>query len=186
MKGLSARTIPTLLAHTTRAPLRFGIKASIRRGHPLYRRASKSTKKLSVGIIPPFQIYNNLAQLLTDEGKYAEADPLWRRAIEIDEGLFGKDDPDVAIRYNNLAPPLSASRQVCQATAFYREAIEIDEEALGGDHPTVATLSAISRRRFRHRASMARQSRCFGEPWRYRRPALAPTTLTTLTKKNLR
>jgi tetratricopeptide (TPR) repeat protein len=32
-----------------------------------------------------------------------DAEPLHRRAIEIDEKILGKEHPDVATRYNNLA-----------------------------------------------------------------------------------
>ena len=37
------------------------------------------------------------------QGKYDEAQPLYRKAIEIGEKTLGKDHPDVATRYNNLA-----------------------------------------------------------------------------------
>ena len=42
--------------------------------------------------------YNNLADLLQTQGKYDQAEPLYRRAIEIGEKALGKDHPDVAIR----------------------------------------------------------------------------------------
>jgi hypothetical protein len=38
--------------------------------------------------------YNNLAELLQDEGKYAEAEPLYRRAIEIDKTRYTALAPD--------------------------------------------------------------------------------------------
>ena len=46
---------------------------------------------------------NNLAQLLQDTNRLAEAEPLMRRALAIDEKSFGPDHPDVAIGLNNLA-----------------------------------------------------------------------------------
>lgn len=36
-------------------------------------------------------------------GKYKEAEPLCRRALEIREKVLGKDHPDVAKQLNNLA-----------------------------------------------------------------------------------
>jgi hypothetical protein len=36
-------------------------------------------------------------------GKYNQAEPLYRRAIEIDEKVLGKDHPGVATDYNNHA-----------------------------------------------------------------------------------
>ena len=37
---------------------------------------------------------NNLAQLLEAQGKYAEAEPLFRRAVEIFEKSLGADHPN--------------------------------------------------------------------------------------------
>ena len=39
---------------------------------------------------------NNLAQLLQATNRLAEAEPLMRRALAIDEKSFGPDHPDVA------------------------------------------------------------------------------------------
>ena len=46
---------------------------------------------------------NNLAQLLKATNRLAEAEPLMRRALAIDEKSYGPDHPKVAIRLNNLA-----------------------------------------------------------------------------------
>ena len=46
---------------------------------------------------------NNLAQLLQATNRLAEAEPLMRRALAIDEKSFGPDHPNVAIGLNNLA-----------------------------------------------------------------------------------
>ena len=79
---------------------------------------SRSAKRLSARSIPTVATYyNNLAALLQAQGKYAEAEPLFRRAIEIDEKTLGKDHPDVATRYNNLAFLLQDPGQVCRGRA---------------------------------------------------------------------
>ena len=46
---------------------------------------------------------NNLAVLYGKRGKYREAEPLCKRALEIREKVLGKDHPDVAKQLNNLA-----------------------------------------------------------------------------------
>ncbi len=51
---------------------------------------------------------NNLARLLQDQGKLAEAEPLFRRALAIGEEKLGKDHPAVAASLNNLALLLEA------------------------------------------------------------------------------
>jgi tetratricopeptide (TPR) repeat protein len=81
---------------------------------------------------------NNLALTYYSLARYMEAEPLYRRAIEIDEKVLDKDHPDVAIRYNNLAGLLKAQGKYDQAEPLYRRAMEISEKALGKDHPTVA------------------------------------------------
>ena len=39
---------------------------------------------------------NNLAELYYNQGRYAEAEPLYRRALVIDEKSYGPDRPNVA------------------------------------------------------------------------------------------
>ena len=46
---------------------------------------------------------NNLAVLYHAQGKYAEAEPLYRRALGIREKALGPEHPDVATSLNNLA-----------------------------------------------------------------------------------
>ena len=47
--------------------------------------------------------------LLQDTNRLEEAEPLLRRALEIDEAAFGERHPTVAIRLNNLATLLHAT-----------------------------------------------------------------------------
>jgi len=54
---------------------------------------------------------NNLAVLYGKRGKYKDAEPLCKRALEIREKVLGKDHPDVAKQLNNLA--LLCQNQVC-------------------------------------------------------------------------
>ena len=46
---------------------------------------------------------NNLAALYNDQGRYADAEPLFKRALAIQEKVLGPDHPDVAVSLNNLA-----------------------------------------------------------------------------------
>ena len=81
---------------------------------------------------------NNLALTYQSIARYMEAEPLYRRAIEISEKVLGKDHPAVAIRYNNLASLLQDQGKYDQAEPLYRRAIEIGEKVLGKGHPKVA------------------------------------------------
>ena len=46
---------------------------------------------------------HNLAGLYTHQGRYGEAEPLYRRALAIREKALGPDHPDVAQHLNSLA-----------------------------------------------------------------------------------
>src|SRR5262249_8583320 len=78
--------------------------------------------------------YNNLAGLLQDQGKYDQAEPLYRRAIETRERVLGKDHPDVATSYNDLALLLAGQGMYEQAQPLLRRAMEIFQTKLGLDH----------------------------------------------------
>ncbi|MGB8488153.1 MAG: tetratricopeptide repeat protein, partial [Xanthobacteraceae bacterium] len=55
--------------------------------------------------------YNNLAHLLQDQGKYAEAEPHYRRTIEILESSLGPDHPNtlsVKTNYDRLLQRLNS------------------------------------------------------------------------------
>ena len=70
-------------------------------------------------------ILNNLAQLLHATHRLAEAEPLMRRALAIDEASYGAEHPDVAIRLNNLAQLLQATHRLTEAEPLMRRRVEI-------------------------------------------------------------
>ena len=81
---------------------------------------------------------NNLANLFQDMGRYAEAEPLYRRSLKIDEKKLGPDHPDVAASLNNLADLYDDMGQYAKAEPLYRRSLTIRENQLGADHPDVA------------------------------------------------
>ena len=82
---------------------------------------------------------NTLAAVYTDQGRYAEAEPLLTRALVIWEKALGPDHPDVAASLNNLAFVYSHQGRYAEAEPLYARALAIWEKALGADHPDVAT-----------------------------------------------
>ena len=80
---------------------------------------------------------NNLAESYRAQGRYDEAEPLYRRALEIDEKTLRPEHPDLAIQLNNLANLLRDTGRYDEAEPLYRRALEISEKALGSDHPTI-------------------------------------------------
>ena len=81
---------------------------------------------------------NNLAQLLQQTNRLGEAEPLMRRALEIDMAAFGEQHPNVAIRLGNLAALLRDTNRIEEAEPLMWRVLEIDEAAFGEQHPNVA------------------------------------------------
>ena len=69
-----------------------------------FRRALAIFEESSGRIIPEWRTgLNNLARLLQGTNRLSEAEPLYRRALAIDEASYGPDHPRVAIDLANLA-----------------------------------------------------------------------------------
>ncbi|MEO0551225.1 MAG: tetratricopeptide repeat protein [Pseudomonadota bacterium] len=84
---------------------------------------------------------NNLAQLLETTNRLDEAEPMYRRVIEIfelQEQQTGHMHPNYAGALNNLAALLQATNRFDEAEPLMRRALAIDEASYGPDHPSVA------------------------------------------------
>ena len=79
-------------------------------------------------------------------GDYAKAEPLYQRALKIDEKALGPDHPDTATALNNLAGLYQSMGDYAKAEPLYQRALKIDEKALGPEHPDTAQPSTIWRR----------------------------------------
>ena len=78
------------------------------------------------------------AETLFDRGKYAEAQPLYEKALEIRRRLLTDDHPDTALSYNDLAYNLNAQRKYAEAQPLYEKALEIRRRLLTDDHRDTA------------------------------------------------
>jgi tetratricopeptide (TPR) repeat protein len=87
---------------------------------------------------PTGRLMNQLGLLFLNKGLYAEAEPLMRRALDIDEASFGEKHPNVAIDLNNLALLLQDTNRLDEAEPLMRHALQIDEASFGKEHPDVA------------------------------------------------
>ena len=86
----------------------------------------------------PTRVMSQLGVLLLAKASYAEAEPLIRQALAIDEAGYGPDHPDVARDLNNLAMLLQATNRLAEAEPLMTRALAIDEASYGPDHPRVA------------------------------------------------
>ena len=98
-------------------------------------RARDRRDRATARIIPSGDRLNNLAVLLQDTNRLAEAEPLMRRALAIDEQSYGPDHPKVAIDLGNLAHLLQATNRLAEAEPLLRRALAIDEsESIGAEN----------------------------------------------------
>ena len=80
--------------------------------------------------------------MLKATNRLAEAEPLMRRALAIDEASFGPDHPDVARDFNNLAQLLQATNRLAEAESLMCQALAICIKSLGADHPSSRIVMA--------------------------------------------
>ena len=118
----------------------FDVKADLRRGRNAHAPGTRDRRKRRYGADHSEVAIrlNNLAVLLHATNRHAEAEPLIRRALAIDEKGLGPHHPIVAIRLNNLAQLLQATNRHAEAEPLMRRALAIDEKGLGPEHPNVA------------------------------------------------
>ena len=71
---------------------------------------------------------NNLAGSMNAQGQYAEAEPLYQRALDIWEKALGPEHPHVAASLNNLAEFYRAQGQYAKAEPLYQRSLAIPGE----------------------------------------------------------
>jgi CHAT domain-containing protein/tetratricopeptide (TPR) repeat protein len=89
-----------------------------------------------------FTRMSNLASFLGGQGRYGEAEQLFRRALERQERALGKDHPDTLGTVNNIAVLYQMQDRYAEAALHLERALRGFERAVGKDHPT--TLAIVS------------------------------------------
>ncbi|WP_447971769.1 tetratricopeptide repeat protein [Nitrospira sp. M1] len=82
---------------------------------------------------------NEFGQAWHRAGKFREALPFYKEALDLREKTLKADAPDLAVSLNNLAVLYQTQGQYAEAEPLYQRAIQIDEIALGPNHPDLAT-----------------------------------------------
>jgi len=77
-----------------------------------------------------------------DRGRYAEAEPLYQRALAIRRRLYGDEGPMVAATLMDVAEFRSRRGDRVAAVGPAREAVEITQRAYGAQHPAVVEFVA--------------------------------------------
>ncbi len=84
-------------------------------------------------------LLNQTAFYLYEHAQYAQAEPLYQRALVIREQVLGQNHPDTAQSLNNLAGLYDSQGRYSEAEPLYQRALAICEQALGQNHPDTAT-----------------------------------------------
>eukprot|EP00438_Fugacium_kawagutii_P011085 Skav208621 [mRNA] locus=scaffold248:603137:604533:- [translate_table: standard] len=74
---------------------------------------------------------SNLASVLDDLEKYAEAETMSRKCLEMNERILGPEHPDVLSAVSNLANVLCSLEQYQEAEVLYVRCLEARERLLG-------------------------------------------------------
>lgn len=81
---------------------------------------------------------NNVAYALDIEGKYDEAEEMYRAAYDMQRKLLGEDHPDVALALSNLAFVSYTKGDLDASIAMSNESLEMYRRTVGNEHPLVA------------------------------------------------
>jgi tetratricopeptide (TPR) repeat protein len=83
---------------------------------------------------------NNLAGLYLAQARYADAEPLFKRAISIAEQAFGSEHWEVGQSLNYLGLLYVKQDRYAEAEPFFKRSLIILEKALGTDHAEVGSI----------------------------------------------
>ena len=84
------------------------------------------------------QALNLLGNALLALSDYDEAEPLFRKALDIRRAALPAGHPDIAQSLNNLANLLEVTGRTAEAEPLFREALDIQRVALPAGHPDIA------------------------------------------------
>lgn len=82
---------------------------------------------------------DRLATIYQKQGRYTEAEPLFRRSLQLREQHLGPTHPEVSTALNNLALLYQAEGRYCEAEPLFQRALALDEQVYGPRHLEVAT-----------------------------------------------
>jgi len=88
---------------------------------------------------PTARLLNQLGLLRATKGLWHEAEPMYRRALAIDEQTYGVHHPNVAKHLGNLAALLQATDRFTEAEQLTRRVLAIFEQSFGPNHADVGT-----------------------------------------------
>jgi tetratricopeptide (TPR) repeat protein len=82
--------------------------------------------------------------VLSDQGRYEEAERMYRQTLELREKVLGLEHPETLTSMGNLGLVLSDQGRYEEAERMQRQTLELREKVLGLEHPeTLASMSNL-------------------------------------------
>ena len=107
----------------------------------------------------------HLAGVYGAQGRYADAEPLYQRALAICERVLGPDHPNTASSLHGLAHVYNAQGRYAEAEPLYQRALAICERCLEPDHPHTASSLHRLAGSTTSRGAMRRPGPSISVPW---------------------
>jgi pentatricopeptide repeat protein len=79
---------------------------------------------------------NILANALLKQGRYNEAETMYRETLAVRQRVFGSEHADTLATVNNLANVLNAQCKYSEAETMCRETLAVRQRVLGSEHPS--------------------------------------------------
>lgn len=105
---------------------------------------------------------NNMAAIYHSQGKYAMAEPLYQRSLEIKKRVLGEDHLEVATCLYNLAVLHSAKHRYAEAEPLFQQALAIKEANRADLTSTLMSYAELLRRTERLAEAQQLESRLAG------------------------
>jgi tetratricopeptide (TPR) repeat protein len=83
---------------------------------------------------------NDLGVLYAMQNRDIEAEPLFERALAINEKTFGRQHPSVVLALQNLSVIYASQNKFSEADKAAREGLEIGLRLFGADHPRIGSI----------------------------------------------
>jgi tetratricopeptide (TPR) repeat protein len=126
---------------------------------------------------------NKLATLYQDQGKYADAEPLFKEALVGSQKALGLEHPDTHTSMNNLASLYHNQGKYADAEPLFKEALIRCQKTLGLEHPYTFTSMNNLAVLYHHQGKYANSEPLYKEALAGRRKTLGlehPNTFTSM------
>ena len=104
----------------------------------LYDQSIALSEKYGIEETEMAEQYNNIAIVCQSMGEYEKALLLQKKALNIQEKIFGDEYPNIATSYANLATLYQSMGEYEKALPLYEKSLAIREKVLGEEHPDTA------------------------------------------------